>query len=88
MVHTFFGTNAPLDNETSDGDLILGGFYTPTRSYPPPQKAIEDTDFEFKKIKEFYKSIFSNVAHSTDYGQSQVRYYCMKCGNEQRNSMS
>ncbi|MGB7883308.1 MAG: hypothetical protein WBL44_11315 [Nitrososphaeraceae archaeon] len=24
-----------LDNETSDGDLILGGFYTPTRSYSP-----------------------------------------------------
>lgn len=48
----------------------------------------KDTGFEFKKIKEFYKSIFSNVAHSTDYGQSQVRYYCMKCGNEQRNSMS
>ena len=44
----------------------------------------KDTDFEFKKIKEFYKSIFSNVFHSTDYGQSQVRYYCMKCGNEHR----
>ncbi|MGA9933853.1 MAG: hypothetical protein WBP83_01910 [Nitrososphaeraceae archaeon] len=51
---------------------------------PPPQKAIEDTGFEFKKIKEFYKSIFSNVSHSIDYGQSQVRYYCMKCGNEHR----
>jgi hypothetical protein len=44
----------------------------------------KDTGFEFKKIKEFYKSIFSNVFHSTDYGQSQVRYYCMKCGNEHR----
>ncbi|MFZ0556048.1 MAG: zinc ribbon domain-containing protein [Nitrososphaeraceae archaeon] len=43
-----------------------------------------DIGFEFKKIKEFYKSIFSNVSHSTDYGQSQVRYYCMKCGNEHR----
>jgi hypothetical protein len=43
-----------------------------------------DTGFEFKKIKEFYKSIFSNVSHSTDYGQGQVRYYCMKCGNEHR----
>ena len=43
-----------------------------------------DIGFEFKKIKEFYKSIFSNVFHSTDYGQSQVRYYCMKCGNEHR----
>ncbi|MGA6991223.1 MAG: universal stress protein, partial [Nitrososphaeraceae archaeon] len=32
------------------------------------------SEFEFKKIKEFYKSIFSNVFHSTDYGQSQVRY--------------
>ena len=44
----------------------------------------KDTGFEFKKIKEFYKSIFSNVFHSTDYGQSQVRYYCMKCGKEHR----
>jgi hypothetical protein len=44
----------------------------------------KDTGFELKKIKEFYKSIFSNVSHSTDYGQSQVKYYCMKCGNEHR----
>jgi hypothetical protein len=43
-----------------------------------------DIGFEFKKINEFYKSIFSNVSHSIDYGQSQVRYYCMKCGNEHR----
>jgi len=40
--------------------------------------------FELKRIKEFYKSIFSNFSHSTDYGQIQVRYYCMKCGNEHR----
>ena len=43
-----------------------------------------DIGFEFKKITEFYKSIFSNVSHSIDYGQSQVRYYCMKCGKEHR----
>mgnify|MGYP003418194545 FL=1 len=43
-----------------------------------------DIGFEFKKIKEFYKSIFSNASHSIDYGQSQVRYYCMKCGKEHR----
>jgi predicted RNA-binding Zn-ribbon protein involved in translation (DUF1610 family) len=43
-----------------------------------------DIGFDFKKIKEFYKSIFSNVSHSIDYGQSQVRYYCMKCGKEHR----
>jgi len=43
-----------------------------------------DIGFEFKKIKEFYKSIFSNVSHSIDYGQRQVRYYCMKCGKEHR----
>jgi hypothetical protein len=40
--------------------------------------------FELKRIKEFYKSIFSNFSHSTDYGQIQVRYYCMECGNEHR----
>ena len=43
-----------------------------------------DIGFEFQKINEFYKSIFSNVSHSIDYGQSQVRYYCMKCGKEHR----
>lgn len=41
-----------------------------------------DIGFEFKRIKEYYKSIFSNVSHSIDYGQ--VRYYCMKCGKEHR----
>jgi hypothetical protein len=43
-----------------------------------------DTGFEFKRIKEFYRSIFSNFSHSTDYGQSQIKYYCMRCGNEHR----
>jgi hypothetical protein len=43
-----------------------------------------DTGFEFKRIKEFYRSIFSNFSHSTDYGQSQIKYYCMSCGNEHR----
>ena len=39
------------------------------------------TGFEFKKIKELYKS---NISDSIDYGQSKVKYYCMKCGNEHR----
>jgi predicted RNA-binding Zn-ribbon protein involved in translation (DUF1610 family) len=39
------------------------------------------TGFEFKKIKELYKS---NISDSIDHDQSQVRYYCMKCGNEHR----
>jgi hypothetical protein len=43
-----------------------------------------DTGFEFKRIKEFYRSIFSNFSHSTDLGQSQIKYYCMRCGNEHR----
>jgi hypothetical protein len=43
-----------------------------------------NTGFEFKRIKEFYRSIFSNFSHSTDYGQSQIKYYCMRCGNEHR----
>jgi hypothetical protein len=43
-----------------------------------------DSGFEFKKIKEFYKSIFSNLSYSTDYSQSQIKYYCMRCGNEHR----
>src|SRR5262245_10983150 len=42
------------------------------------------TGFEFKKIKEFYKSIFSNFFNTTDHGQSQIKYYCMSCGNEHR----
>jgi hypothetical protein len=43
-----------------------------------------NTGFEFKRIKEFYRSIFYNFSHSTDYGQSQIKYYCMRCGNEHR----
>jgi predicted RNA-binding Zn-ribbon protein involved in translation (DUF1610 family) len=39
------------------------------------------TGFEFKKIKELYKS---NISDSIDHDQRQVRYYCMKCGNEHR----
>jgi hypothetical protein len=43
-----------------------------------------DIRYEFKKIKEFYKSIFFNAFQSANYGQSLVKYYCMKCGNEHR----
>ena len=39
------------------------------------------TGFEFKKIKELYKS---NISNSVDYGQSKVKYYCMNCGYEHR----
>ena len=39
------------------------------------------TGFEFKRIKELYKS---NISDSIDHDQSHVRYYCMKCGNEHR----
>ena len=42
-----------------------------------------DMGFEFK-IKEFYKSVFSNFSHTTDHSQSQIKYYCMRCGNEHR----
>ena len=40
--------------------------------------------FEFKRIKEFYRSIFYNFSHSTDNDQSQIKYYCMRCGTEHR----
>jgi hypothetical protein len=43
------------------------------------------TGFDFKKIKELYKSDISN---SIDDSQSKFKYYCMNCGYEQRNSMS
>jgi hypothetical protein len=39
------------------------------------------TGFDFKKIKELYKS---NISDSNDYGQSKVKYYCMNCGYEHR----
>jgi hypothetical protein len=42
------------------------------------------TGFEFKKIKELYKS---NISRSKNYDQSQVKYYCMRCGNEHREIM-
>jgi hypothetical protein len=43
-----------------------------------------DIRYEFKKIKKFYKSILFNAFQSANYGQSLVKYYCMKCGNEHR----
>jgi hypothetical protein len=49
-----------------------------------PNSGIKDTSFDLKKIKEFYKSLFFNISHSTDYGQDRIKYYCMKCGNEHR----
>ena len=39
------------------------------------------TGFEFKKIKELYKS---NISNSIDDSQSKVKYYCMNCGYEHR----
>jgi hypothetical protein len=37
--------------------------------------------FEFKKIRELFKS---NISVSNDDNQSKVKYYCMKCGYEHR----
>jgi hypothetical protein len=39
------------------------------------------TGFEFKKIKELYKS---SIYDSIDGSQSKVKYYCMNCGYEHR----
>jgi predicted RNA-binding Zn-ribbon protein involved in translation (DUF1610 family) len=39
------------------------------------------TGFEFKKIKELYKS---SINDSIDGSQSKVKYYCMNCGYEHR----
>lgn len=39
------------------------------------------TGFDFKKIKELYKS---NISNSIDDSQSLVKYHCMNCGNEHR----
>ena len=47
-----------------------------------PNSGIRDTSFTLKKIKEFYKSLFFNIFHSTDSDQNRIKYYCMKCGNE------
>jgi hypothetical protein len=49
-----------------------------------PNSRIRDTSFTLKKIKEFYKSLFFNIFHSTDSDQNRIKYYCMKCGNEHR----
>ena len=37
--------------------------------------------FEFKKIKELFKS---NISVSNDDSQSKVKYYCMNCAYEHR----
>ena len=39
------------------------------------------TGFEFKKIKELFKS---NNSDSTDDSESKFKYYCMNCGYEHR----
>lgn len=52
--------------------LSKAGLKNPTNTF---------TGFEFKKIKELYKS---NISDSIDYSQSKVKYYCMNCGYEHR----
>jgi hypothetical protein len=39
---------------------------------------------DIKNIKDFIKSIVFKASHSTDYGHAQIKYYCMRCGNEHR----
>ena len=39
------------------------------------------TGFEFKKIRELFKS---NISVSNDDSQIKVKYYCMNCGYEHR----
>ena len=63
--------------------LVLGWYrrYLLLRKLGMKNPTSTVTGFEFKKIKELYKS---NISDSIDYGQSKVKYYCMKCGNEHR----
>ena len=42
------------------------------------------TDNNLKNIGEFFKSVSSNAFGSADYGYRQVKYYCMRCGNEHK----
>ena len=63
--------------------LVLGWYrrYLLLRKLGMKNPTSTVTGFEFKKIKELYKS---NISNSVDDGQSKVRYYCMKCGYEHR----
>ena len=44
----------------------------------------KNSSIDIKNIKNFFKSISFKASHSTEYGQVQVKYYCMRCGNEHR----
>jgi hypothetical protein len=61
--------------------LVFGWYrrYLLSRKLGVKNSASTVTGFEFKKIKELYKS---NISNSNDL--SQVKYYCMNCGYEHR----
>jgi hypothetical protein len=41
-------------------------------------------DIDIGNIRDFFRSISFRASYSTDYGLRQIKYYCMKCGNEHR----
>ena len=63
--------------------LVLGWYrrYLSLRKLGMKNPTSPNTGFEFKKIKELYKS---NISNSIDDSQSKVKYYCMNCGYEHR----
>lgn len=63
--------------------LVLGWYrrYLPLRKLGMKNPTSTVTGFEFKKIKELYKS---DISDSINYCQNKVKYYCMNCGYEHR----
>jgi len=47
-------------------------------------RSSKGSSIDIKNIKNFFKSISFKASHSTDYGHAQIKYYCMRCGNEHR----
>jgi hypothetical protein len=63
--------------------LVLGWYrrYLLSRKLGMKNPGSTITGFEFKKIRELFKS---NISVSNDDSQIKVKYYCMNCGYEHR----
>lgn len=44
----------------------------------------KDSSIGLSSFKDFFKYFSFKTFHSIDYGDSQMKYYCMRCGNEHR----
>ena len=48
------------------------------------ESSSKGSSIDTKNIKNFFKSISFKDSHSTNYDHAQIKYYCMRCGNEHK----